>query len=197
MFKIIAVTNRHLSAGDYFDRLAKIAASDADAVILREKDLTEEEYALYAKKAAEICKRAGKTCILHTYVQTAVKLNCKSVHLPLPLLRQLSGSDEKTEKSGILQRFHTVGASVHSPLEAMEAERLGADYVTAGHVFATDCKKGLEPRGISFLEDTVKSVKIPVYAIGGISRKNLQQVKAAGAAGACVMSQMMSGAWYE
>lgn len=197
MFKIIAVTNRHLSAGDYFDRLAKIAASDADAVILREKDLTEEEYELCAKKAAEICKRAGKTYILHTYVQTAAKLNCGSVHLPLPLLRQLSGSDEKTEKSSILQRFHTVGASVHSPLEAMEAECLGADYVTAGHVFATDCKKGLEPRGISFLEDTVKSVKIPVYAIGGISRKNLQQVKAAGAAGACVMSQMMSGAWYE
>ena len=97
------VTNRHLSAGDYFDRLAKIAASDADAVILREKDLTEEEYELCAKKAAEICKRAGKTYILHTYVQTAAKLNCGSVHLPLPLLRQLSGSDEKTEKSSILQ----------------------------------------------------------------------------------------------
>lgn len=192
-FRIIAVTNRWLSVGDYFERLEKIAASDADALILREKDLPEEAYEVFAKRVMEICERAGKECILHSFVQTAAKLNCGSIHLPLHLLRQLAGA----ENGGILKRFGTVGASVHSPQEALEAQRLGADYVTAGHVFATDCKKGLEPRGIEFLEDTVKSVNIPVYAIGGISKRNLQQVKDAGASGVCVMSQMMTGSWYE
>lgn len=145
-FRLIAVTNRRLSAGDYFERLEKIAASDADAIILREKDLPESEYEIYARKAMEICNRAGKECILHTFVKTAVRLNCGSIHLPLHLLQQLADAGE----GGILERFDTVGASVHSPQEAAEAQRLGADYVTAGHVFVTDCKKGMEPRGIEF-----------------------------------------------
>lgn len=48
------------------------------------------------------------------------------------------------------KEFETVGVSVHSADEAVLAEKMGATYVTAGHIFATDCKKGLEPRGIEF-----------------------------------------------
>ena len=50
----------------------------------------------------------------------------------------------------------------------MEAERLGATYVTAGHIFTTDCKKGLPPRGLDFLKNVCDAVTIPVYGIGGI-----------------------------
>lgn len=52
----------------------------------------------------------------------------------------------------IAKEFETVGVSVHSADEAVLAEKMGATYVTAGHIFATDCKKGLEPRGIEFLK---------------------------------------------
>lgn len=83
----------------------------------------------------------------------------------------------------MLRHFSTVGASVHSPEEAREAQALGADYVTAGHVFATDCKRGLEPRGLEFLRETVNAVSIPVFAIGGISAENVKAVRKAGAAG--------------
>ena len=50
----------------------------------------------------------------------------------------------------------------------MEAERLGAAYVTAGHIFTTDCKKGLPPRGLDFLKNVCDAVTIPVYGIVGI-----------------------------
>ena len=73
----------------------------------------------------------------------------------------------------------------------MEAQELGAAYVTAGHVFATDCKKGLPPRGITFLEEVVKSVKIPVFAIGGVNSSNIEEIKQTGAAGCCMMSGFM------
>ena len=46
----------------------------------------------------------------------------------------------------------------------MEAERLGATYVTAGHIFTTDCKKGLPPRGLDFLKNVCDAVTIPKTA---------------------------------
>ena len=85
-----------------------------------------------------------------------------------------------------------LGVSIHAPEEAVRAQKLGADYVTAGHVFATDCKKGLPGRGLPWLEGVVKAVSIPVYAIGGIGPDNLAAVARTGAAGACLMSAFMA-----
>ena len=67
------------------------------------------------------------------------------------------------------QFFKVIGTSVHSVEDAIKAEQLGATYMTAGHIFATDCKKGLPPRGLDFLKNVCDTVQIPVYAIGGIN----------------------------
>ena len=69
---------------------------------------------------------------------------------------------------------------------------LGASYVTGGHIFATDCKKGVPPRGLDFLKAVCSSVNIPVYAIGGINGDNINSVLNAGASGACIMSGLMT-----
>ena len=68
---------------------------------------------------------------------------------------------------------------------------MGCTYITAGHVFDTDCKEGLPGRGLAFLKQVCESVKTPVYAIGGIDPENYKEVMAAGAAGVCVMSGAM------
>ena len=87
--------------------------------------------------------------------------------------------------------FQIIGASCHSLEEAKEAQNLGCTYITAGHIFLTDCKKGLPGRGLPFLEEICKTVRIPVYAIGGISSQNMESVRKTGAAGACIMSGFM------
>ena len=107
-------------------------------------------------------------------------LSISRIHLPLSMLTK-----------ELCAEFQTVGASVHSIEEAQKAERLGASYIIAGHIFATDCKRNLAPRGLEFLNNVCRSVKIPVYAIGGITPDNLRDVLNAGAAGACVMSGLM------
>ena len=56
------------------------------------------------------------------------------------------------------------------------AQDLGADFVFAGHIFETDCKKGLAPRGLDFLKQVLDAVEIPVYGIGGIHENNYQEV---------------------
>ena len=88
-------------------------------------------------------------------------------------------------------RLKVLGASCHSLEEALEAERLGCTYIIAGHIFATDCKKGLPGRGLDFLKSICENVSIPVYAIGGIDSSNIEAVRNAGAKGACVMSGFM------
>ena len=69
--------------------------------------------------------------------------------------------------------------------------KCGATYLTAGHVFLTDCKKGVPARGLDFLADVCRAVNVPVYAIGGINDKNAGDCIQAGAAGVCMMSGYM------
>ena len=180
MFRIICVTNRKLCAGDFIARLSEIARGGADYVILREKDLSEAEYAELAERALAVC---GERLVLHGAVALPLLRRLPRIHLPLALLEN---------NQALRREAKLLGVSVHSPEEAKRAEALGADYATAGHVFATDCKRGVPGRGLDFLKETAASVRIPVYAIGGISAQNVAAVRGAGAAGACVMSGLMS-----
>jgi Thiamine monophosphate synthase len=183
MTGIICVTNRHLCEGYFFERIEKIASSGVTAIILREKDLSGSEYSDLAKKFTEICEKHKVEAILHTYVDVAIELGVKSIHLPLTVFKDLS--DEKKNF------FGKIGVSCHSVEDAIVAEKLGVSYITFGHVFATDCKKGLKPRGLDALKDVCGAVKIPVYAIGGIDEKNAVSALKYGASGVCVMSGFM------
>ena len=181
--KIICVTNRKLCANPLEQQLDFLAKKGITRVILREKDLPEEEYAELAKRVLGVPEIE---LFIHYFPSVARELSVKKIHLPLAkLTREICGE------------FEVVGASVHSVEEAVLAEKLGASYVTAGHIFATDCKKGVPPRGLEFLENVCKSVKIPVYAIGGISRGNMHLALEKGAAGVCVMSGLMNSTFFE
>ena len=183
MSEIICVTNRSLCGGDFLLQLEKIAAARPDRIILREKDMDPEKYKMLANDVMSLCRKYGVKCTLHTFAKQAVQLGAESIHLPLAILRTLSESEKR--------QFSEIGASCHSPADVHEAECLGASYVTAGHVFATDCKKGLPGRGLSFLSKVVCKSEVPVYGIGGISADNAGQIMETGAAGVCIMSGFM------
>lgn len=182
MCELIAVTNRHLCRENFLERISLLAACGVPKILLREKDLTAAEYESLAEAVLEICRNTKTTCTLHNFVDVALHLQAKSVHLPLHIAK---AEEEK------LSAFTDLGVSTHSMEQVKEAEALKASYVTYGHVFATDCKKDLPPRGLSSLEDITAGTALPVYAIGGIDRENIRQVYRAGAAGACIMSFAM------
>ncbi len=183
MSDIICVTNRRLCHGEFLSRIEEIAACRPAAILLREKDLSEETYERLAGQVIKLCQKYDVPCILHSFLRAAKNLQADKIHLPLPLLRATT----KKERAA----FRMLGASCHSIEEAKEAKRLGCTYITAGHIFATDCKKTIPPRGVDFLKSVCDSVSIPVYAIGGICGENIEAVRCAGAAGACVMSGPM------
>ncbi len=184
MFDVFCVTSRTLCRENFAERIEAIAACRPRGIVLREKDLSEEDYFALAASLLSLCRRFGTPLILHSFPDVALRLGVTSLHLPLPALRSLP-----KEKKAF---FTEIGASCHSVEEAKEAERLGCTYLFAGHIFPTDCKKGLPGRGLDFLRAVLSQTALPVYAIGGIGPENVFSVKKTGAAGVCVMSSLMT-----
>ena len=162
---ILAITNRNLCSRPFEEQVRRICCFHPAALILREYQVP---------------------FIPHSFMETARQLGADKIHLPLWRLREASGT-------GLLDGFKTIGVSVHSVEEALEAEALGASYLIAGHIYATDCKKGLPARGTGFLRAVCEAADIPVYGIGGIhlDEAQIKEVLGCGAAGGCIMSGMM------
>lgn len=188
---VIAVTNRRLCIRPFLQQIENLARDGVDAIVLREKDLPEQEYELLAGKVLSICKKYSVRCILHQNISVARRLGADSLHLSLAAVKEY-GRQEWQAVIGDIERgeryFKQIGFSVHSLEELELAQQLGAGYVFYGHVFATDCKKGIAPRGLRALHEICESAKVPVFAIGGISQENARQAVEAGASGVCVMS---------
>lgn len=180
MFDLVCVTHRGLCTDDLPQRVGQLCRGGISRVILREKDLGEEDYEALARR---VLAAGGDKVVLHHFPQVCQRLGVPRLHLSL---KELEACPQLRE------RVELLGVSIHAPEEAVRAQALGADYVTAGHVFDTDCKKGLPGRGLDFLRAVCGAVDIPVYAIGGIGPGNLAAVARTGAAGACLMSGLMT-----
>lgn len=170
---------------EQIERLAKLTELRPQAVILRAKALDKAAYRTLALQAQQSCEAAGIPLILHSDWQLARELGISMLHLPLALLRQISEYERAY--------FTWLSTSIHSVGEAQEAQALGATVLIAGHIYTTQCKAGLAPRGLGFLQSVCSAVNLPVYAIGGISFDAAQhaELQANGARGACVMSAYM------
>ena len=162
---------------------------DIVALTLREKDLNKNEYLKLIEKVYPICQKYKINLILHQNYDLNLddKYNIEGIHLSYSIFKSLN-ENIKTE---LIKKYKRIGVSVHSLNEAKEVESLGASYVVAGHIFETDCKKGLEPKGLKFIENLSSMLTIPIFAIGGIDEKNSLSVINSGAFSVCMMSTLM------
>lgn len=184
--KILVITSRKRFEGevDFLKQIEKIAAAKPFGIVLREKDLPVKEYSALARKVRDICRSAGASLIVHSHPEVARELGIPALHMPLDALEKLSSEERK--------EFEVLGASCHSVEDVLRAKALGCDYVTAGHVYATDCKPGLPPRGADFLAEVCgPAAPMPVFALGGLTPARAPEVRRAGAAGFAMMSSAM------
>lgn len=159
------------------------------SLTLREKDLNKNEYLKLIEKIYPICQKYKINLILHQNYDLNLdeKYDIKGIHLSYSIFKSLN----QNIKAELIKKYKRIGVSIHSLDEAKEVENLGASYVVAGHIFETDCKKSLEPRGLKFIEDLSSILTIPIFAIGGIDEKNSLSVIDSGAFGVCMMSSIM------
>jgi len=198
--KLNIITNRKLCENENLERQIekifsaykrKIILEDFEivALTLREKDLDKNEYLNLVKKIYPICKRYRIDLILHQNndLNLDKKYKIGGIHLSFDNFKSLN----KNIKEELIRKYKKIGVSIHSVDEAKEVENLGATYVVAGHIFKTDCKKGLEPRGLNFIKELSFILTIPIFAIGGINEENSSLVLNSGAFGVCMMSSLM------
>ena len=198
--KLNIISNRKLCENENLEKQIKKIFSayekkiilknfDIVALTLREKDLDKNEYLKLIEKIYPICQKYKINLILHQNYDLNLddKYNIEGIHLSYSIFKSLN-ENIKTE---LIKKYKRIGVSIHSLDEAKEVESLGASYVVAGHIFETDCKKSLEPRGLKFIEDLSSALSIPIFAIGGIDEKNSLSVINSGAFSICMMSTLM------
>ena len=180
--ELIYVTERRRIQGDALDYLSRLLSGRPDALLIREKDLTDDALYQFAAPLVPIAERYGVPLILRGTPEQAHKLGITRL--------QLSFAEACT--APLPQGFAKIGVSVHSLEEALEAQKRGADTITYGHIFTSPCKPGLPPRGTAALDEIVRACTIPVYAIGGITSDTLPFLLPIHPAAACLMSASMT-----
>lgn len=180
--KLIYVTERRRIQGDAHDYLSRLLAGRPDALLIREKDLSDEELIRFTAPLVPIAERCGVPLILRGSAEQARQLGISRLQL----------SFAEALAAPLPQDFDSIGVSVHSLAEALEAQRRGATTVTYGHIFTSPCKPGLPPRGTAALDEIVRVCTIPVYAIGGITADTLPFLLPIHPAAACLMSASMT-----
>ena len=198
--KLNIITNRKLCENENLERqIEKIFSAYEKKIILkkfeivtltlREKDLDKNEYLNLVEKIYPICKKYRIDLILHQNYDLNLdkKYKIGGFHLSYEIFKSLN----KNIREKLIKKYKRIGVSIHSLEEARKVENLGASYVVAGHIFETDCKKGLEPRGLNFIKELSSILTIPIFAIGGINKENSNLVLNSGAFGVCMMSSLM------
>lgn len=186
MKMICVVTNRTLiKKGNIYTVAENVVKNGADAVILREKDLSYESLLNMSRKIKSITDKYNVPLIINGNIGVALNIKAFGFHTSYEIFKK---SDYK---NNIYEKLR-IGVSVHSIEEAKEAESLGANYLLAGHIFETDCKKGLKGKGLGFIKEMHQNTSIPLIAIGGINCSNLKDVLSKGAYGAAIMSSAMA-----
>ena len=186
-FKLYAITDRHRCAPTLLvDIVSELLDAGVTAIQLREKDLRDTELIQLAQPIAELCRNYEAKLFINTNTHIALEVGAAGVHLP-----EKSGSVGAVKAQSDENLY--VGCSVHGLGAAQKRETEGADFVTYSPIYPTASKPGYGPAvSVKRLAAVAESVKLPVFALGGITSIRVAECLAAGAFGVAVMSGVMS-----
>lgn len=146
-----------------------------------------------AKKAenSQSAERSSRqpAVFVHNFVDFALRKGERNLWLPLGVLRSFCAAHGV---EFLRANFKKLVASCHSEAEVCEALELGASAICLSHIFATDCKAGLAPRGLNLIRAVREFYDGEIYALGGITSRNFASVLRAGADRIAVMSSAMA-----
>ena len=151
---------------------------------IREKDKTTREYMALAEKVHALTLRYGVPLLIDDRLDIAMAIDAEGVHLgqsdlPVSIARKILGPDK------------IIGATAKTVPQALEAYEQGADYLGVGAIYPTTTKVKTILTSTDTLRDICKAVPIPVNAIGGLNRDNIDVLQGTGIAGICVVSDIM------
>jgi thiamine-phosphate pyrophosphorylase len=184
-FSLCLVTDRGVVTGALEEAVEECLAAGLKAVQLREKDLGPRDLLALARKVRESTSRHGARLLVNDRADVALAVGADGVHrtgtsLPISSLRAIA-------PPGFL-----IGASVHSVADARAAEPEGADFLFFGPIYDTPSKRRYgPPQGLAALERVASAVRLPVFAIGGVTPARVAELQRAGASGIATIGAVL------
>jgi len=169
---------------EFLRRVEEALTGGATILQLREKNKSTMEYIELAKRVHELTKKYGVPLIIDDRIDVALAVGAEGVHLgkedmPIATARKILGDD------------FIIGATAKTVPWALEAYEGGADYLGVGAIYPTTTKVKTVLTSTDTLRDICNAVPIPVNAIGGLNKDNIDILSGIPIAGICVVSAVM------
>ena len=184
--RLYAVTDsRHLQGRTLLGTVSAALDGGATFVQLRDKDCSPAELLAEAHALAALCHTRGVPFVVDDDVEVALASGADGVHV----------GQSDMEAGDVRKRLGAdkiIGVSAKTVEQALLAEKHGADYLGVGAVFTTSTKTDATGVSHETLRDICQAVKIPVVAIGGITKDNVDELSGYGADGIAVISAIFA-----
>jgi len=184
-YSLYLVTDRELLGDRELEDSIELAIKGGVTLVqLREKSISTLKFLQLAIRVKKITSRYHIPLIINDRLDIALAVDADGLHVgqdDLPMLKARELFPNKL-----------IGVSASTLEEALLAEQQGANYLGVGAIFSTTTKTDAPDVSLNQLALIKKSVAIPVVAIGGINRRNLQQVMATGIDGVSVVSAILA-----
>ncbi|MDD2863615.1 MAG: Nudix family hydrolase [Methylococcales bacterium] len=159
---------------DLLARLEHLLAQGITLIQARLKNLSESQVREFLEIAHPRCNEQGALLLVNSGTVKAVEMSCDGIHL--------TGSDLLTWDSRP-ENLHWLSASCHNQAELKHAQKIGVDFVVLSPVLRTETHLDVEPLGWETFESLIIECNLPVYALGGVQKSDLQTAKFAGGQG--------------
>ena len=169
---------------EFLRRVEEALEGGATILQLREKNKTTREYITLAEKVHSIARRYNVPLIIDDRVDVALAVDAEGVHL---------GAEDMTiaQARKILGEDKIIGATAKTVPWALDVYGQGADYLGVGAIYPTTTKVKTVLTSTDTLRDICKAVPIPVNAIGGLNKNNIDILAGIPIAGICAVSAIM------
>lgn len=185
VMKLYLVTDSTgLAEEDFLRKTEEALKGGVTLLQLREKEKSTREYIALAEKVHAISKKYNVPLLIDDRIDVALAVGVEGVHLgqsdmPIDIARKLMGDG------------YIIGATTKTVPQALEAYENGADYLGVGAIYPTTTKVKTVLTSVETLQAICKAVPIPVNAIGGLNKDNINVLENTDIAGICVVSAIM------
>lgn len=179
--KLYLITDEKLEFNVLYNKCSEALSEGVKLLQYRKKDGSFRERIYEAEKLMELCSKMGAKFIINDRVDIALAINADGVHLgqedmDISMARRLLGGEK------------IIGVTAKTVEQALEAYNGGADYIGVGAIYPSKTKENAVGITIDTLREIRNRVPIPIYGIGGITRRNITQEILELVDGVCVVA---------
>ena len=174
----------HVLGRDLRELVSAICSGGATAIQYRAKNEEPASHEMALPLVIDVAEKNGVPLLVNDHLDLALRFGSRGIHLGCSDL-PISSARKRAGESLV------IGATVHTPEEALRAADSGADYLSVGSIYPTSTKKDIRVVGLGILETICSGSTLPTVAIGGITLSRIEEVLSRGADGVALISAVL------